>query len=128
MLAKMRVTTWILFQDSASDEDWSRYNRWITRQAETRRSFNGLVAIAEREIFDNSHLFTLAFDTFMTDNFLTYVVKSIKYKIRLTEASVAFFSSFFFTKLYREGHEDPTLRNKYSYEGVARWTQKMVLS
>jgi Ulp1 family protease len=84
-------------------------------QAETCQSFNGLVAIAEQETFTNSHLFTLAFDTFTTDNFLTYVVKLLKYKIGLTDASVAFFSSFFCTKLYRKGHKDPALRKKYSY-------------
>ena len=83
------------FKETASDEDWSRYNRWITAQAETRRSSNGLVAITESEIFDNSHLFTLAFDTFITDNFLSYIVKSLKDKIGLTDSSVVFFSSFF---------------------------------
>jgi hypothetical protein len=42
----------------------------------------------------------------------------------LTDAPVAFFSSFFFTKLCRHGHEDPALKNKYSYEEVAGWTRK----
>ena len=100
------------FEESASDEDWSsRYNQWITAQAETRRSFNGLVAIIEREIFDNSHLFTLAPDTFINDNFLSYIVKSLKDKIGLTDPSVVFFSSFSFTILYPEGHANPTLDN-----------------
>jgi hypothetical protein len=77
MLAKMRGTTWI-FLEAASGEDWSRYNRWITMQAETRQSYNGLMTIVEREAFINYHLFTLAFDTFISNNFLTYVVKLFK--------------------------------------------------
>jgi hypothetical protein len=69
-------------------------------------------------------VFTLKFDTCITDNILNYVVKSLKDKLGLTDAPVAFFSSFFFTKLCLHGHEDPALKNKYSYEEVAGWTGK----
>jgi hypothetical protein len=112
------------FEEEASDEDWKRYHQRITAQAETRRSCNGLVAMSHHESFINSDVFTLKFDTYITNNILNYVVKSLKDKLGLTDAPVAFFSSFFFTKLCRHGHEDPALKIKYSYKEVAGWTRK----
>jgi hypothetical protein len=98
------------FEEEASDEDWKRYHQWIKAQAETRRSCNGLVAVSHHESFVNSDVFTLKFDTYITDNILNYVVKSLKDKLELTDAPVAFFSSFFFTKLCHHGHEDPSFK------------------
>jgi hypothetical protein len=85
------------FEEEASDEVWKRYHQWITAQAETRRSCNGLVAMSHHESFVNSDVFTLKFDTYITDNILYFVVKSLKDKLGLTDAPVAFFSSFSFT-------------------------------
>jgi hypothetical protein len=112
------------FVETASDEDWARYNWWITAQAETRRSNNGLVAQSEGESFTNADVFTLKFSTFITDNLINYVVKSLKNQLGLKDAPVAFFSSFFFTKFYRTGQMDPALRDNYCYEEVASWTRK----
>jgi Ulp1 family protease len=39
---------------------------------------------------------------------------------------VAFFPSFFFTKLYQQGNEDPEKADTYSYAGVASWTKKIL--
>jgi hypothetical protein len=66
------------FAETASDEDWARYNWWITAQAETRRCYNGLVAQSEGESFTTADVFTLKFSTFITDNLINYVVKSLK--------------------------------------------------
>jgi hypothetical protein len=112
------------FEEEASDEDWKRYHKWIKAETETRRSCNGLVEMSHHKSFVNSDVFTVQFDTYITDNILNYVVKSLKDKLGLTDTPVAFFSSFFFTKLCRHGHEDPALKNKYSYEEVAGWTRK----
>jgi Ulp1 family protease len=101
-----------------------QHHQWIKAQAETRPSCCGLVAMSYHESFVNSDVFTLKFDTYVTDNILNYVVKSLKDKLGLTDAPVAFFSSFFFTKLCRHGHEDPALKNKYSYKEDAGWTRK----
>jgi Ulp1 family protease len=74
--------------------------------------------------FVNLDVFTLKFDTYITNKILNFVVKSLKDKLGLTDALVALFSSLFFTKLCRHGHEDPALKNKYSYEEVEGWTWK----
>jgi hypothetical protein len=83
------------------------------------------VAISECELFTHSHIFTLSFNTFITDNIINYVVKLLKDKLGLTDAPVALISFFFITGIYCERHKDPTLENKYSYKEVASWTQKM---
>jgi Ulp1 family protease len=112
------------FKETASNDDWIRYHQWITVQAETRRSCEGRVAFFHSENFTNSHVFTLRSDAYITDYIINWVVKLFKVKLGLTDAPVAFFSSFFFTKLCRHGHDDPKLANKYSYEEVAGWIQK----
>jgi Ulp1 family protease len=80
--------------------------------------------MSHHKSFINSDVFTLKFDTYINDNILNYVIKSLKDKLGLTDAPVAFFNSFFFTKLCRHGHEDPALENKYCYAEVAGWTRK----
>jgi hypothetical protein len=112
------------FQGRASDEDWKRYRQRITAQAETRDHVNGLVAMSHHESFIYWDVLALKFDTYVTDNIINSVVKSLKEKLGLTNAPVAFFNSFFFTKLCHHGHADPDLENKYSYKEAASWTQK----
>jgi hypothetical protein len=100
------------FEEVASDKDCKRYHQWIKAQAEITNHLS------------ISDVFTLKSDTYFIDNILNFVVKSLKDKLGLTDAPVAFFSSFFFTKLCCHGHEDPALKNKYSYEEVAGWTRE----
>jgi Ulp1 family protease len=45
-------------------------------------------------------------------------------QIGVPDPLVAFFPSFFFTKLYQEGNADPKKADTYSYAGVASWTQE----
>jgi hypothetical protein len=49
------------------------------------------------------------------DNILHYVFKSLKGTLGVTDPLVAFFPSFFFTKLYQDGHKDPARTDKYLY-------------
>jgi Ulp1 family protease len=114
------------FREEASEEEWDRYNGWIREQSETRRPYNAQVVDAHSEQIMTRDVFTLRFDEYIMDDVLHYVIKSLRDKLGMDDIPVAFFPSFFFTKLYQKGHADPKLENKYCYKGVAGWTKRML--
>jgi Ulp1 family protease len=59
------------------------------------------------------------------DNILHYASKELTSTLGRTDPLVAFFPSFFFTKLYREGLKDPNRSDTHSYAGIASWTKKL---
>jgi hypothetical protein len=114
------------FCEEASEEEWARYNGWIREQSETRRPYNAEVVDAHAEQIMTRDVFTLRFDECIMDNVLHYAIKSLRDQLGMDDLPVAFFPSFFFTKLYQKGHADPKLENKYCYKGVAGWTKRML--
>ena len=114
------------FREEASEEEWDRYNGWIREQSETRRPYDAQVVDAHSEQIMTRDVFTLRFDEYIMDDVLHYVIKSLRDKLGMDDIPVAFFPSFFFTKLYQKGHADPKLENKYCYKGVAGWTKRML--
>jgi hypothetical protein len=88
-----------------------------------RRNPNKTAVIVHGEEITSSDVSTLGKSKWVMDNLLHYVYKS---QNGVTDPLVAFFPSFFFTKLYQEGNEDPEEADTYSYAGVASWTKKIL--
>ena len=114
------------FRYNATGDEWKRYNRWVTEQAETRRPSHAELVTVYRELITNSDVFTLRHDEYIMDNILHFVVKSLKDKLGMEDQPVAFFPSFFLTKLFQVGHVNPQVEGQYCYEGVASWTKSML--
>ena len=114
------------FHENATPEEWARYDQWVQEMAEWRRSPDGDVAIIDGELITDGDVFTLKKSAWIMDNILHYVFKSLKGTLGVTDPLVAFFPSFFFTKLYQEGHQDPAREDKYLYAGVASWTKRFL--
>ncbi len=111
------------FKEEATYEQWGRYHVWLQEQREWRRDPDETTAILNGELITSSDVFTLKKSEWVMDNLLHYVYKS---QIGVTDPLVAFFLSFFFTKLYQEGNADPEKADTYSYAGVASWTKKIL--
>jgi hypothetical protein len=111
------------FKEEATYEQWGRYHVWLQEQREWRRDPDETTAILHGELITSSDVFTLKKSEWVMDNLLHYVYKS---QIGVTDPLVAFFPSFFFTKLYQEGNADSEKADTYSYAGVASWTKKIL--
>jgi hypothetical protein len=105
------------FKEEATYEQWGRY------QKKWRRDPDKTTDILNGELITSSDVFTLKKSEWVTDDLLHYVYKS---QIGVTAPLVAFFPSFFFTKIYQQGNADPKKADTYSYAGVASWTKKIL--
>jgi hypothetical protein len=114
------------FQEEATDEEWGRYHVWLQEQAEWRRDSDEDVAIISGEVITTRDVDTLKKSEWIRDNILHYAFKTLNTPLGETDPLVAFFPSFFFTKLYQDGHEDPNRSDTYNYAGVATWTKKFL--
>ena len=84
------------------------------------------MVIVSGEQINTRDVETLEKSAWVRDNVLHYAFKELTPTLGRTDPLVAFFPSFFFTKLYQHGHEDPNRRDKFSYAGVASWTKKVL--
>jgi hypothetical protein len=60
----------------------------------------------------------------LTDNILHYFTHSVKRIFKIKNSVLVFFSSYFLTLLFNEGHSNSDLENKFCYKNVATWWSK----
>jgi len=114
------------FRESASEEESERYRAWLQAVEDHRyhRIFALVVSNAESITIDDAT--SLRPGVWVKDPVLHYVPKSMKSILGLTDPSVHFFTSFFFTKLMNVGNADPKLAGKYCFRGVRGWTKRLL--
>ncbi len=116
----------IFFREEATLEEWEKYRVWLQETAKWRRHPHDEVATLNGELISVNDVATLSRGEWVRDNILHYVFKSLNTIMGVADPLVAFFPSFFFTKLYQEGNRDPSRVGTYSYSGVATWTKKLL--
>jgi Ulp1 family protease len=99
---------------------------WLQEQEEWCQDPEETIAIVSGETITAQNLWTINKRKWVQDNMLHHVFKSLNTIMGVTDPLVAFFPSFFFTKLYQDGHGDPNQMDIYCYSGVASWNKKIL--
>ena len=111
-----------LFYLEVSPEDWDRYDRWW-RSAVSLDGSKVLVRFDTNRVLIEDAL-SLKPGTWLTDNILHYFTHSVKRIFKIKSSVLVFFSSYFLTLLFNEGHANSGLVNKFCYKNVATWWSK----
>ena len=122
------------FSETLNAEQVIRYNRILSVYTESKRlkmtiSQEDLqkMATGKGEAVLLYHVWSLLPRNWVFDCVIHYVMKEMPTLLGTTNPAVAFFSSFFFTKLFQEGQSDDFGQGKegdFNYKGVESWTKK----
>ena len=86
---------------------------------------NRTMVLSQGESVCLMHVCSLLPTEDVSDSVIHYVVRAMRTTIGVTDPSVYFFSSFFFTTLFQEWNLDPRLQNVFCYSQVERWSSKL---
>ena len=111
-----------MFQLDVPPADWERYRQWL-HMAERREGNDILVRFGTNVVTVNDCLL-LAPGQWLCDNILHYFTSTMKTTFKIKSPAAGFFSSFFLTLLFNEGHDDPNVEDTFSYKNVHNWLSK----
>jgi hypothetical protein len=91
---------------------WDRYHQWL-RPAKAMDGTNVLVRFGSNEVTIADAL-SLAPGQWLTDNILHFFTNSMKRTFKIKSSAVVFFSFYFLTLLFNEGHAEESLEDAFS--------------
>ena len=101
------------FSETLNPEEASRYNSFVTVYTPSKREKMMKSGEDEQEMAKGHgetvllcHLWSLLPNEWVQDCVIHYAVKAMPDLLGITDPAVAFFPSFFFTKLFQEGKSD----------------------
>ena len=108
-----------MFQLDVPPADWARYLQWL-QIAEDRNGTDILVQFGTN-IVTVADCLSLAPEQWLFDNILHYFTSTMKKTFKIRTTDLVFFSSYFLTLLFNEGHDDPKVADTFSYKNVHNW-------
>jgi hypothetical protein len=113
-----------MFHLHVSPADWERYHWWL-RLAQSLPSNNILVR-SGTDIVTVVDATSLKLQGWLVDSILHYFMNKLKriFKIKISVLLI-FFSSFFSTLLFNDGHAN--LEGTFSYRNVETWARKKLI-
>ncbi len=111
-----------MFQLDVPPADWARYLQWL-QIAEDRKGTDILVQFGTN-IVTVADCLSLAPEQWLFDNILHYFTSTMKRTFKIRTTDLVFFSSYFLTLLFNEGHADPKVADTFSYKNVQNWLSK----
>ena len=111
-----------MFQLDVPPADWERYLQWL-QIAEDRNGTDILVQFGTN-IVTVADCLSLAPGQWLFDNILHYFTSTMKRTFKIRTTDLVFFSSYFLTLLFNEGHADPKVADTFSYKNVQNWLSK----
>jgi Ulp1 family protease len=102
--------------------DWERYLQWL-HMAERQDSNDILVRFGTNIVIVDDCLL-LAPGQWLHDNILPYFTSTMKRTFKIKTSDLVFFSFFFLTLLFNEGHANAKVEDTFSYRNVKTWLWK----
>ena len=100
---------------------------WATRKAmQLRLEHSQVMVISYGETVTLNDVWSLLPTQWVVDSVIHYVVKAMKTTVGLTDPSLAFFSSFFFTLLFQEGRLEEEGGGVFTYSAIDTWLSNLV--
>jgi Ulp1 family protease len=111
-----------LFYLEVSPEDWDRYERWW-RSAVGLDGSKVLVRFGTNQVLIQDAV-TLRPAEWLADNILHYFTHSVERIFKIKNSVLVFFSSYFLTLLFNEGHSNPDLEISSATNVATWWSEK----
>ena len=104
--------------------EWDGYRRWL-RLAEHRDGSDVLVKFGTNVVTVEDCL-SLAPGQWLRDNILHYFTSTMKTTFKIKSTGAVFFSSFFLTLLFNEGHANANVKDTLSYKNIESWLSNKI--
>jgi hypothetical protein len=102
--------------------EWDGYRLWL-RLAEHQDGSDVLVKFGTNVVTVEDCLL-LALGQWLRDNILHYFTSTMKTTFKIKSPGSVFFSSFFLTLLFNEGHANANVEDTFSYKNIESWLSK----
>jgi Ulp1 family protease len=89
-----------------------------------RQDGNGVLVRFGTNVVTVENLLSLAPGQWLCDNMLHYFTNTMERTFKIKSPGLVFFSSYFLTLLFNEGHADANVENTFSYRNIETWLSK----
>jgi hypothetical protein len=111
-----------MFRLPVMPAQWDGYRQWL-RLAEHRDGSNVLVKFGTN-VATVEDCLLLAQGQWLRDNILHYFTTTMKTTFKIKSPGSVFFSSFFLTLFFNEGHANANVEDTFSYKNMESWLLK----